>query len=257
MASRFLGYFKHPSGVGALLIALGLIVFYLPIGLGIARTDEIDLDYGDFVSIGAFVSTIVIAVFSIIPNLQSMAETSRSVHYSELDSMYLQILTMAVNEPHLRRPKELDSVEIVQAEQYETYAFIVWNFIETIHDRCEKGSELRATWAPAIDAEHGLHREWFVRESTPYDELKAPKFCLPFCDFIWRSFWLRPEGFAELPLEERQKWMHADWSYRSISEIRRDPRVSKFLGDASAASAASVRRPAASRRKPARGAART
>jgi hypothetical protein len=229
MVSRFWQFCRHPGGVGALLIAFGMIIFYLPIGLGIARTDEIDLDYGDFVSIGAFVSTIVIAVFSIIPNLQSMAETSRSVHYSELDSMYLQILTMAVTEPHLRRPNGLDAFEVDQAQQYETYAFIVWNFIETIHDRCEKISELRATWAPAIDAEHRLHRDWFMRESTPYDSLAAPKFCLPFCDFIWRSFWLRPDDFEALPLEDRQRWMKADWGYRSVAEIRGDPKLAEFL----------------------------
>ena len=227
--TKLWAFCKHPVGFGLLLISFGLLAFYLPIGLGIARTNEITLDYGDIVSIGAFVATIVIAVFSIIPNLQSMAETSRSAHYSELDTYYLQILSMAVERPYLRRQEESDRLDADQQLQYDTYAFIVWNFLETIHDRCQDSQELRGTWGPIIAAEHAIHRRWFERETVPYAALEAPKFSVQFCDFIWRSFWVEPTGSGRADDLPGSRWARDDWAYRPIEAIRRDPAVSQFL----------------------------
>lgn len=208
MPSRISRWCKHPLGLGIILILIALLFFSLPLVSGIARTDAIDLDYGDFVSIGAFIATVFIAIFSIIPNLQSMAETSRSAHYSELDTMYLQILSMALDKPYLRCPNSLNPFEPEQKEQYETYAFIVWNFLETIHDRCQKDKELSATWAPVVAAEHELHRQWFERETIPYDAVAAPKFCLPFCDFIWEKSWTKSDWSYDTPEKIRARSKH-------------------------------------------------
>ena len=41
------------------------------------------------------------------------------------------------------------------------YAFMVWNFLETVFDRCHRHKQLRDTWYPIISAENMLHRKWF------------------------------------------------------------------------------------------------
>jgi hypothetical protein len=40
---------------------------------------------------------------------------------------------------------------------------MVWNFVETIYDRCQGWSKrrLRETWYPIIASENALHRQWF------------------------------------------------------------------------------------------------
>ena len=40
---------------------------------------------------------------------------------------------------------------------------MVWNFVETIFDRCQGWSKrrLRETWYPIIAAENAVHRQWF------------------------------------------------------------------------------------------------
>lgn len=43
--------------------------------------------------------------------------------------------------------------------KYEIYAFISWNFCETIFDKGDV--ELMKTWSVVIDTENSLHRKWF------------------------------------------------------------------------------------------------
>jgi hypothetical protein len=210
---RILG---HPVSIGSLLLLLGAAAFLLPVWLHQASTGLMTVGYSDIISICVFVATVIIAVFSVIPNLRSMAESSRSSNYSELDHMYLQLLAMALEKPFLRTP---EAVRGVQRQQYETYAFMMWNFLETIHDRCADDPRLRCTWGPVIAAEFLVHQRWFRKETVPYRSEDSPKFCLQFCDFIWRSFTL-PTG--DTPGEPRPDWTTKPWAYRSEDAIRRD-----------------------------------
>jgi hypothetical protein len=43
--------------------------------------------------------------------------------------------------------------------KYEIYAFITWNFCETIIDKGDV--ELMKTWFVVIETENSLHRKWF------------------------------------------------------------------------------------------------
>jgi len=210
---RILG---HPISIGSELLLLGAAAFLLPVWLHQATPGTMIINYSDIVSICAFVATVTIAVFSVIPNLRSMAESSRSSHYSELDNMYLQLLTLALERPFLRTP---EAVVGVQRAQYETYAFMVWNFIETIHDRCSGDPHLRCTWGPVIAAEFIVHQNWFFKETVPYRAEDSPKFCLQFCDFIWRSFTLPTKNKPGAP---RIDWMKKSWAYRKEDLILTD-----------------------------------
>jgi hypothetical protein len=57
--------------------------------------------------------------------------------YSELDRMYSELLELAVQKLHLRREAKADRTSSEQKE-YHIYAYMIWNFVETVHDRIYK-----------------------------------------------------------------------------------------------------------------------
>jgi hypothetical protein len=73
-----------------------------------------------------------------------------------------------------------------KVREYDAYAFMVWNFVETIYDRCQgwgwSKKRLRETWYPVIAAENARHRGWF---DVPQNRRK---FKHNFCRFIDRNY---------------------------------------------------------------------
>lgn len=188
------------------------------------------------------------ALWMLWREVKNLERTNRSAHYSELDRNYTDILLQAIDRPYLRDPakiglylawikehdappKEGASVEASQnlskrAREYEIYAFLTMNFIETIRDRCyesrethlyhsfrqshfikwlcndpspvaaPKDSPLVTTWRPIVALECALHREWFLREARICCDFektgkvgKPGKFCIGFVDFVLRLGW--------------------------------------------------------------------
>ena len=160
----------------------------------------------------------------------------KSAHYSELDRFYADLLALVIENPFLRNPAPLTSdeqalsggyqpfsiKEIDKTLQYEAYVYMVWNFIETIHDRCyelydssgndnQNFIDLKRTWKPVIDAENEIHRGWFLAEihkrdlpcnpplesgdetvaaeESSSDCLGNHKFCYGFRKFVQKSQW--------------------------------------------------------------------
>jgi hypothetical protein len=206
-----------------LAFATMLIVLALPALFHNFTIPLLRLDYGNVISICSLFLTILIGVSSLLPNLRSIANTARSTHYSQLDTMYQQILSMALEKPHLR-----GSSNRASEPEYESYAFMVWNFLETVRDRCANDEDLKQTWAPVIAAEHAIHREWFFRETTPYLEKANPKFCLGFADFIWR-IWPTPEKSSGNSARSDGAWISKSWAYRDLTDIERDSTVRDYL----------------------------
>jgi hypothetical protein len=177
---------RHPLawglGVGTVLLLL-IVVPYL---LHLPKpwpTNAFQMQFADLIAIYALFATVLIAVFSVIPNLDSIARSSRFAHYSELDQMYFEILKLALAEPFLRNPgKDWRKLAEAKREKYEIYAFVVWNFIETIRDRCEGDDELKGTWAPVMLAEGKVHKAWFEHHIRPAGTTER-LFCGPFCQF--------------------------------------------------------------------------
>lgn len=62
---------------------------------------------------------------------------------------------------------DLDAADDCTA-RYNLYAFIVWNFLETIDDRCGKKRtcRLRTTWDPIFMQDGRLHLAWFMRQEN-------------------------------------------------------------------------------------------
>ena len=119
-------------------------------------------------------------VFTLFYSVWSFRTTLRDSYYAELDRVYFDLLNITVEHPDL-----LDhpaSPNPGRAREYDAYAFMVWNFVETIYDRCQgwgwSKRRLRETWYPVIAAENARHREWFERPEN------RRKFKLNFCRFI-------------------------------------------------------------------------
>ena len=106
-------------------------------------------------------------------------------HYAELDRGYADLLAMAIERPFLRRPGALATEDERMA--YDAYAYMVWNFLETVCDRCRWNLFLRRTWYPVIDAENRIHRAWFDAPENHH------KFKKPFRSLILRKL---PVGTA-------------------------------------------------------------
>jgi hypothetical protein len=100
-------------------------------------------------------------VCTLFYSVWSFKTTLRDAHYAELDRVYFELLKIGLERPELLSfPASPDPAK---ASQYGAYAFMVWNFLETIFDRCQGWSKrrLRETWFPIIAAENALHRGWF------------------------------------------------------------------------------------------------
>jgi hypothetical protein len=83
--------------------------------------------------------------------------------YDIFDATYLDILKTGMENPSFRNPiltnDYINSFSENEKIKYEIYAFISWNFCETIFDKGDV--ELMKTWSVVIDTENSLHRKWF------------------------------------------------------------------------------------------------
>ena len=122
----------------------------------------------------------VLSLVAIVFSFMSFAKTNRFKHYQELDHMYFDILAIAVKFPRFRTPPKITDEE--ERLAYGAYAYIVWNFIETVYDRCFKDPSLWKTWEPAFKVESELHRAWFE------DSQNAPGFKVEFREFVKKRF---------------------------------------------------------------------
>jgi hypothetical protein len=100
-------------------------------------------------------------VLTLFYSVWSFTTTLRDSYYAELDRVYFELLKVGLERPDLLAfPTSPDPAK---AREYDAYAFMVWNFVETVFDRCQGWSRrrLRETWYPIIAAENALHRAWF------------------------------------------------------------------------------------------------
>lgn len=117
-----------------------------------------------------------LAIFALLYSMRTYRKTMQVVHYGEIDKMYFEILKEALNKPHVVRKNFMRNEE--QVVEYDIYAFIVWNFLESIYDRCMLDADLQKTWFPIIEAERAIHLEWIQKPEN------RTKFKAEFLNFI-------------------------------------------------------------------------
>lgn len=203
---------------GLLLLRPDLLLWIFP---------ELGRTFAERVSLCGLLLTVVVAMAA-VPQLLSLADTVRSSHYSQLDGIYFALLKMAVDKPYLRSQVPRSAGE---AAEYDAYAFGVWNFIETLRDRCEADQALKDIWAPVIATEHALHGAWFYDQTVPYWEKEAPKFRLPFADFIWTRFGRVDPVCGNVLHGKKAQWIWQSWKLRDVATIRKDLNVKRCVGE--------------------------
>jgi hypothetical protein len=88
----------------------------------------------------------------------------RDKFYAQLDSTYMAILKMVVDNPRLGLTPAHRSPE--EQAQYDAFAFIMWNFLESIYDFCLDDPSLKETWDCILVHESAAHAGWFDREEN-------------------------------------------------------------------------------------------
>ena len=131
--------------------------------------DEYETMWTAISSMMGVVATLL-AIFALLYSMRTYRKTMQIMHYGELDKMYFEILKEALSKPHLVR-KEFERNDEQKAE-YRLYAFIVWNFLESIYDRCMLDHDLQKTWFPIIEAERSIHLAW-IQEKENRTKFKA------------------------------------------------------------------------------------
>jgi hypothetical protein len=121
----------------------------------------------------------LLAIVALLYSMTSFRKSLMLSHYGELDRMYFDLLNIAMAHPEFINPKSLAGTA---KDQYDAYAFMVWNFVETIYDRCGADRHLRLTWCPVMEYEASLHRDWLDREEN------AKKFKQKFLQFVRGDF---------------------------------------------------------------------
>lgn len=123
-------------------------------------------------------------VLTLFYSIWSFRTTLRDSYYAELDRIYFDLLRIRLEHPELIDHPE--SGDARKAREYDAYAFMVWNFAETVFDRSKGwGSSkrrLRETWYPVIAAEAARHRAWF---DVPQNRRNFKE---PFCRFVEQTF---------------------------------------------------------------------
>lgn len=122
-------------------------------------------------AIGAIAGGIATALGggALLYSMIAYKESLQLSHYSELDGMYSNLLQIALEKTHLYNPNADRDNE--QKAEYEIYAFLVWNFLETISDRCAGNPALEETWNPILLTESQRHMKWF-KDPANYGKFK-------------------------------------------------------------------------------------
>jgi hypothetical protein len=113
------------------------------------------------------------AVFALLHAARSFRKSVNNAHYTELDSMYLELLKVVIDRPYLRQPDAIYKnpwVDSVHVREYDVYARMIWNFLETVADRCQDDRTLKDTWYPVIQDEGSVHRRWILEKPKGFSK---------------------------------------------------------------------------------------
>lgn len=125
--------------------------------------------------------SIVSAVFALAAVFLSIIIfliSNRKESYVVFDKAYANILEKGLENPSLRDPiKTCDYDSFLEKDRafyfkYCAYAYMVWNFLETIYDlsnsKKKRKRDLFHTWSPVLIEENKLHYRWFTKNPGPF-----------------------------------------------------------------------------------------
>ena len=135
-----------------------------------------------FIAIG----TLILA-FGIPWSILSSRQAEKDSFYAALDQTYFEIKRLVIEHPHLAATDPAGKTPD-QLVQYDAYAFMIWNFIESIYDYSKSQKALAETWSCILRYEARTHAEWFK------NLVHQQKFKTPFVDHIKARGYLSHDG---------------------------------------------------------------
>jgi hypothetical protein len=146
-------------------------------------TDKITI----ILSIATLISglaTLIVSFAAILISIVTWIKSRNDSTYDIFDITYLDILKIAIENPKFRDSSltnnYFENFKADEKRKYEIYAFICFNFCETIFDK--SNDKLMKTWSPIVAIEVQLHRSWFI------DKGNSTKFKLEFIDYVNNEF---------------------------------------------------------------------
>lgn len=137
---------------------------------------------GDVLTAGTLLGTVVAGIVS----LRRFSETLKHAHYAELDKLYFEIVKLTITDPYLSEPLSAKAVE--NRGTYDSYAFLMFNFLETIADRAQNNVYLCQTWYPIVRHEYTLHKDWLAEANN------RSRFKTTFLTFLESGQWAKHCG---------------------------------------------------------------
>lgn len=113
------------------------------------------------------------AVSALLHAARSFRRSVNNINYTELDNLYFELLKMSIDKPYLRQPELIyrnPQLKTNQEREYDIYARMIWNFLETIADRCDSDRDLSDTWHPVIQDEGSVHKQWIRQKPKGFSK---------------------------------------------------------------------------------------
>ncbi len=135
----------------------------------------------------------VVLAFGIPWSIALSRRDQRDTFYATLDRTYFEIQKTMIEHPHLIVPNPVGKTA-EQIVQYDAFAFMTWNFVESIYDYAIAGEdeELRQTWECVLLHEARLHGAWFNEPRN------RSKFKVKFRQWVERMGCCHEEGAPDL-----------------------------------------------------------
>lgn len=158
----------------ALLLILGVVLAYFLLLIVLEEPQREFLNDKYFGGVGTLFSALAFAgiIYTVLlqkvgldETLREFEATNQALHYGELDRMYFDLLKMAVQNPRLRAPVPMAERSSEHGD-YGTYAYMVWNFVETVADRLQLPQE-PGTGKDGADANRGPARSEGAQPREP------------------------------------------------------------------------------------------
>lgn len=122
--------------------------------------------------------SVVLSLVAVGVSVFTFQMQRKDTSYSDIDGTYANLLEIALGDPGLRDYDRTSKYYRLSANdefrlKYETYAYMVWNLLETIFDRQPERSgrfHIAPTWVPVIIEENRLHYAWFKHNLRLFKE---------------------------------------------------------------------------------------
>ena len=123
----------------------------------------ISLEESNMMLVGIGLVTMVITVTVTLLTYRKAASFQA---YNNVDQLYNDALETGIDHPQFRNPEYTDNYLKISDKKeclsYESYAYLIWNLIETVYD----DNQNIDTWTPMIETEVKLHKKWYLQKEN-------------------------------------------------------------------------------------------